>query len=563
MPPAAGRRAAARAGRAPGRSRGRPRVNPRRSRNRAPAWTPSIERLRVVVTPSAGQVRGAGRPQRPADALPAGGLEHAHRQPARADRTASRGRHDREADVVGEQLHASLGPGAVLHVQGRARQRDRGEDLVADREPAVDVGVVLGRPDQWWKCRRPVKTIDGRARSTAAITSSSRLAPPGWMNDRTPASSASSGPSSNGKNASDASDAPVDRLLRLRERDADGVDAAHLAGADADGGEVAREHDRVRRDVLRDAPREDAGRPTRARSASRVGDDGHHVAVLGLRVVGPAPACRRAPAAGRARRGSTGAARGSRGCAGSACAPAPRPRRRRSAGANTHLDEVLGQRLGQRHADRAVEDDHAAERRLRDRSAKAFAKASSMRAPMATPHGLVCLMITHAGSVELAQRCRAPRRDVGDVVERQPLAAVLVHHRQHVPAGAALRVVRGALVRVLAVAAARRAAISTNRRLRERRRRLGEPVGDRRVVARGVREGLGRQPRRVRAATASPVVARARRARRRSRSGSHHDGHVARSSSRPRAASPARRCRCSRSARLVDARRAAHGRWNG
>ena len=31
--------------------------------------------------------------------------------------------------------------------------------------------------------------------------------------------------------------------------------------------------------------------------------------------------------------------------------------------------------------------------------ASAFAKASSMRAPMATPHGFVCLMITHAGSV--------------------------------------------------------------------------------------------------------------------------------------------------------------------
>ena len=49
-----------------------------------------------------------------------------------------------------------------------------------------------------------MKTIAAPAASAAAMTSSSRTDPPGWMIDVTPASIASSGPSENGKNASDA-----------------------------------------------------------------------------------------------------------------------------------------------------------------------------------------------------------------------------------------------------------------------------------------------------------------------------------------------------------------------
>ena len=82
-----------------------------------------------------------------------------------------------------------------------------------------------------------VKTIAAPADFTASITSSSRFEPPGWMIARTPASSASCGPSAKGKNASDASAAPwhvVAELARLLDREAHGVDAAHLAGADAD-----------------------------------------------------------------------------------------------------------------------------------------------------------------------------------------------------------------------------------------------------------------------------------------------------------------------------------------
>ena len=46
------------------------------------------------------------------------------------------------------------------------------------------------------------------------------------------------------------------RVLRLDRRDARGVDAAHLPGADAERPAVAAEHDRVRLHELRDAPGE-------------------------------------------------------------------------------------------------------------------------------------------------------------------------------------------------------------------------------------------------------------------------------------------------------------------
>ncbi len=116
------------------------------------------------------------------------------------------------------------------------------------------------------KCRRPVKTIEAPALSTAATTSASRFEPPGWMIARTPAASASCGPSANGKNASEASTAPVEVvpvLARLLERDPHRVDAAHLAGADPDRLQVLGEHDRVRGDVLGHAPREEEVAPLR------------------------------------------------------------------------------------------------------------------------------------------------------------------------------------------------------------------------------------------------------------------------------------------------------------
>ena len=52
-------------------------------------------------------------------------------------------------------------------------------------------------------------------------------------------------------------------LGRLLEREADRVDAAHLPGADPDRLQVLGDHDRVRGDVLGDAPGEEEVAPAR------------------------------------------------------------------------------------------------------------------------------------------------------------------------------------------------------------------------------------------------------------------------------------------------------------
>ena len=113
------------------------------------------------------------------------------------------------------------------------------------------------------KCRMPVNTMAMPASSAALITSSSRIEPPGWITAVAPASIATSRPSANGKKASDATTEPLvsgcskpeflRRIFRLARGDARRIDAAHLAGADADGGEILRIDDGVGLDVLGDA----------------------------------------------------------------------------------------------------------------------------------------------------------------------------------------------------------------------------------------------------------------------------------------------------------------------
>ncbi len=130
---------------------------------------------------------------------------------------------------------------------------------------------------------RAERTAEGRTRfsvtpprpasSAAAITSSSRIEPPGWITAVAPASTAASRPSAKGKKASDAT-AEADRrgvaqpalsasVLRLPCSDARGFEAVHLAGADAGRGAVLGRDDRVRLDVLGDRPGEAADRPVR------------------------------------------------------------------------------------------------------------------------------------------------------------------------------------------------------------------------------------------------------------------------------------------------------------
>ncbi len=68
---------------------------------------------------------------------------------------------------------------------------------------------------------------------------------------------ASSTASGKGKKASEPTTAPLRSQLRLLDRQACRVDAAHLPGADADGDQILGHHDRVGLDVLRDAEGEE------------------------------------------------------------------------------------------------------------------------------------------------------------------------------------------------------------------------------------------------------------------------------------------------------------------
>ena len=89
----------------------------------------------------------------------------------------------------------------------------------------------------------PVNTIAMPRSSAAAITSSSRMLPPGWITATAPLSATTSRPSRNGKNASEATTEPGERQARVRgldRGDARRVDAAHLPGADAERLPVAR-----------------------------------------------------------------------------------------------------------------------------------------------------------------------------------------------------------------------------------------------------------------------------------------------------------------------------------
>src|SRR6185312_7025025 len=61
---------------------------------------------------------------------------------------------------------------------------------------------------QWRKCRVPVKTIAMPRSSAAAMTSASRMLPPGWITQVAPTSATTSSPSRNGKKASDATADP-------------------------------------------------------------------------------------------------------------------------------------------------------------------------------------------------------------------------------------------------------------------------------------------------------------------------------------------------------------------
>ena len=108
----------------------------------------------------------------------------------------------------------------------------------------------------------PVNTIAMPCASAAAITSSSRIEPPGWMTAVAPASAAASRPSAKGKKASEATTEPLvsgsarpavsvaSAALRAAMREES--DPAHLPGADADRRAVLHVDDGVGLHMLGD-----------------------------------------------------------------------------------------------------------------------------------------------------------------------------------------------------------------------------------------------------------------------------------------------------------------------
>ena len=84
----------------------------------------------------------------------------------------------------------------------------------ADRRSLAPIGrrvVALGRSLQCRKCRIPVNAMAIPAASAAAMTSASRIEPPGWMTAVAPASIAATSPSAKGKKASEATTEPCVR----------------------------------------------------------------------------------------------------------------------------------------------------------------------------------------------------------------------------------------------------------------------------------------------------------------------------------------------------------------
>src|SRR5690606_34688726 len=94
-----------------------------------------------------------------------------------------------------------------------ARHHDRAAGDVVQAWPVhvddAEPGLAQARIDaqdahQWRKWRVPVNTIGMPRSSAAAITSSSRMLPPGWITQLAPASTTTSRPSRKGKKASEA-----------------------------------------------------------------------------------------------------------------------------------------------------------------------------------------------------------------------------------------------------------------------------------------------------------------------------------------------------------------------
>src|SRR5467141_2002002 len=136
------------------------------------------------------------------------------------------GSHHGEVDIFGQRKFSQLVDRRDHHVlqAGLARGAAvaRGDENFlharALRQPPRDCVFPAARADdeefhaagnQWRKCRTPVNTMASPSSSAAAITSSSRTLPPGWITAFAPARATTSTPSRNGKKASEATTEPA------------------------------------------------------------------------------------------------------------------------------------------------------------------------------------------------------------------------------------------------------------------------------------------------------------------------------------------------------------------
>ena len=294
-----------------------------------------------------------------------------------------------------------------------------------------------------------MKTIAAPTAETASITSASRFEPPGWINATTPASSASCGPSAKGKNASEARTAPSSECPsspRLLDCDPNGVDPAHLPCSDSQRLPASSQDDRIRRHVLDNAPREDEIVPLRVGELSadhlHLRAIGHRgIALLDEKAAEHAPVIAFAFVDAALLRVHENAQR----LLASQCLE----RRRLIPGCKQDLDELLCQRLGERRADRAVEDDDTSVRG--ERIGRKRLRVRLLDRPRDTDPARVRVLHDHARRPLELGRQQARRREIVEVVERERLSLELVDERKKMRASASLRVVGRRLVRVLSV----------------------------------------------------------------------------------------------------------------
>src|SRR5690606_1763014 len=109
-----------------------------------------------------------------------------------------------DLQALGQRLVRRHDNGAAGHVV-QARTQDVDDAKAGTPQPWIDSEYA----HQWRKCRAPVRTMAIPRSLAAAITSSSRMLPPGWMTHVAPASATTSRPSRNGKNASEATTEPA------------------------------------------------------------------------------------------------------------------------------------------------------------------------------------------------------------------------------------------------------------------------------------------------------------------------------------------------------------------